>query len=277
MAIIDMSFADIPNFDSVLNPEKLAESLFSIGLTDRKKIVDNGFEIQVGESDSNFASSVEPVANTRWVFLNNERTLALHVYTNRLILKCTDYDVFGNFKDIFNRCVEALKKELPLLSVAPLKRVGTRYVSLVMPKPEHQVDSYIDEKWLAPKTLIDVEPSRKLMLSRLTQFIEDGNVKIKVDSTQFEPANGMQMIVIPDDLSDHEDAALQLKFVPWMQHAVEAKKSYFILDIDAFIDAELDNVGNGISEILDNLRPAVRTCFNAYVTDCAEKEWGEKL
>lgn len=113
------------------------------------------------------------------------------------------------------------------------------------------------------------------MMNRTTQFFEDGEATVKVDSTQFEPSNGMPISIIPDDLTDQQEASLKLKFLPWIEESMHNKKSYVVLDVDAFTTNELGLIDSVIEKIT-NLRSVVRNTFDAYISENAEIEWNNK-
>lgn len=276
MAVIDISFADIPNFHGNCNDELLAESLFSHGFTERKKVIQNGFEVKIADDVDTFSSqsSVEAVktSNYHWVFLNEDRTNALHVFSNKIVLKCTDYHNFDEFIETFNKCFTSCELHISLLGTAPIKRIGARYVNFIVPNVEQDISVYICDEWAAPSHFLKAKDSRKLMMSRTTQFIEDEDVKLRIDSAQFEPGNGMKLSLIPDDLADADEVALKLKFVPWAEKAIQSGKSYVILDIDAFYESNLAKERD-ITSHLSKLRQEIRNSFGAYTTDLAEQEW----
>jgi len=282
MAVIDISFSELPNFEKKFDIEELAESLFKLGFTEKEKINLNGLEVRIEDrSDKDYSQGVSHtntnhITRTHWVLLNHERTTALHILSDKIILKVTDYTTFKNFKELFEKCLMECSKNIPLLESAHAKRIGVRYLDLIAPKLNVDVNEYLGKEWHAPSSFISKSESRKLLVNKTTQFYEDDNVKVKLDSTQFYPSNGANIGIVPDDLADDERIALKIKFVPWIADSMDNKQSYVLLDIDAFKEDNLGTVGNNLVEIASDLRDKVRVSFKDYITDKAEKDWSNK-
>lgn len=280
MALVDISFSEIPNFEGNFDPEKLAESLFALNFTQKAKIVQNGLEVQVRNESQNTNlncpnTTTKEFTTSHWVYLNNDRTLALHILSNKLILKCTKYDCFDVFDKLLKKCIDICEKEIPRFNTIPVQKVGMRYVDFIIPKPDQDLERYLNKEWHAPRSSEqgDGDGTRKLMMNRTTQILEDGQIKLRVDSAQFEPKNGMPISVIPNDLSDADESAMQLVLTPWVEDSLKAEKNYVILDIDASL---LDNLNCPPKKALDKLealRLSVRNSFNTCITETAEKEW----
>jgi len=278
MALVDISFSELPNFEGNFDPEKLAESLFSMNFTQKVKIVQNGFEVQVRNEppNTNLNSSnttTKEFSTSHWVYLNNDRTLALHIMSSKLILKCTKYDCFDTFNDLLTRCIDVCEKEITHFDTVPVQKVGMRYVDLIIPKPSQDLKDYLNKEWHAPTNFEQGGAARKLMMSRTTQILEDGEIKLRIDSAQFEPKNGMPVSVIPNDLSDRDESSMQLFFTPWMDESFKAQKNYVILDIDASLQENLNCTPKKALDKLEPLRLSIRNSFNTCITEKAEKEW----
>jgi uncharacterized protein (TIGR04255 family) len=278
MAVVDISFSELPNFEGNFNPEKLAESLFALNFTQKATIVQNGFEVQVRNEPQNTSinssnTTTKKFSTSHWVYLNNDRTLALHIMNSKLILKCTKYDCFTTFKDLLERCIEVCETEIPHFDTVPVQKVGMRYVDLIIPKHNQDLKSYLNEEWHSPTNFEQTPSTRKLMMSRTTQILDDGEIKVRVDCAQFEPKNGMPISVIPNDLSDSDESSMQLFFTPWMEESLNAQKNYVILDIDASLQGNLNCPPKKALDKLESLRLSVRSSFNACITEKAENEW----
>jgi uncharacterized protein (TIGR04255 family) len=278
MALVDISFSEIPNFEANFNPEVLAESLFALGFTQKAKIVRNGFEFNVrNESqNTNLKSSnttTKEYSTSYWVYLNNNRTLALHVWNSKLTLKCTDYDCFDAFNDLLKKCIDICEKTIPLFDNIPVQKIGLRYVDFIIPKSDQDLTYYLHEAWHAPTSFKQDGEERKLMMNRTTQILDDGEIKLRVDIAQFEPKNGMPFSVIPTDLSDTDEASLQILLTPWAEESLKAKKNYVILDMDASLLNNLNCPPKKALDKLEELRVSVRNSFNTCITKEAEAEW----
>jgi uncharacterized protein (TIGR04255 family) len=279
MVAADISYSEIPNFDKAFDLEGLRESLFKVGLTEKVELKHNGVEIELNnpnklKQDKNVTHiKTQNISRTHWVLLNNERTTALHILNDKIILKVTDYDTFDTFSILLKQCISAFADSISLLKEAPLKRVGLRYVDLIVPKVEDDICDYINSDWHAPKSITSTSDSRKLMLNRITQVYLENTVKVKVESLQFVPKNGVNIAVIPEDLSDDDKVALKLKLPPWINEAMEQKNSYCILDVDASLDEGLGKFNDGIFNNIKELKKAIRASFNGYVTSKAKDEW----
>lgn len=279
MALVDISFSELPNFEGNFDPEKLAEALFSLNFTKKAKIVQNGIEVQVRNEPQNTNlnssnTSTKEFSASHWVYLNNDRTLALHIMSSKLILKCTKYDCFSTFNDLLKRCIDVCEAEISHFDTVPVQKIGLRYVDLIIPKPSQDLNDYLNEEWHAPTSFKEVGAGRKLMMNRTTQILEDGEIKLRVDSAQFEPKNGMPISVIPSDLSDRDESSMQLYFTPWMEESFAAQKNYVILDIDASLQDNLNCSPKEALDKLSSLRLAVRDSFKTCITENAEREWG---
>jgi uncharacterized protein (TIGR04255 family) len=282
MALIDISFSELPNFEKKFDIEELAESLFKLGFTEKQKIILNGLEVKIDErTDSNYKQGVSHtntnhITRSHWVLLNHEKTKALHILSDKIILKVTDYSTFDEFKELFKECLTECSKNIPLLKDAHAKRIGIRYLDLIAPKLNVDVNEYLGKEWHSPSSFISKSESRRLLVNKTTQFYEDDNVKVKLDSTQFYPSNGANIGIIPDDLADDERVALQIKFLPWIADSMDNKQSYVLLDIDAFREENLGRVGDNLVDIASGLRKKVNDSFKDYITDKAEMDWSNE-
>lgn len=279
MALVDISYSEIPNFEKSFDIEDLAESLFKLGFTEREKINHNGIEIEVNDSAPLNVDKSIPKINTRnisrshWVLLNIGRTVALHILSDKIILKVTDYTTFENFNTLLNSCISACSRSITLLADSPLKRVGVRYIDLLVPKITDDINDYINSEWHAPKSFIEKSNKRKLLVNKMIQFYQEENMKVKVESTQFLPEHGANIGLIPEDLADDEKVALNLKFAPWMQESMSQQKSYTLLDVDAFVDKDLGKLNAGLYQHVLDLRNLIRSSFESYITNKAESAW----
>ena len=279
MAIVDIAYSEIPNFEKSFDIEGLAESLFKLGFTDKEEINQNGIEFNLNNSDSLELDKSIPKLKTRsisrshWVLLNSDRTASLHILSDKIVLKVTDYSTFENFSALLENCINACTKSIALLSDSPLKRVGVRYIDLLIPKGNDEINDYINSDWHAPKDFFEESTKRKLIINKITQIYQEEDMKVKVESTQLLPEHGANISVIPEDLSDEENVALKLKFSPWIEESMSRRKSYTLLDVDAYVDKGLGKFDIRLCEHVSVLRSLIRSSFESYITSKAESTW----
>lgn len=280
MALADISFSDLPNFETNFDVEILAESLFDFGFTQKTKEIQQAFEFQIkpSQQNANLSSSdsnTKKVTKTKWAFLNNERTLSLHILSNKLILKCTKYKSFQIFYELLENCINVCEKDIKNFDKIPVQKLGLRYVNLIAAKPEQNLNDYLNKSWHAPTNIVNGTSSQTLMISRSTQIVKDENVVVRVDSAQFNPKSGMQVSLIPNDLADSNETGLQLSFTPWTIDSINNGNNYVVLDIDSSTQEALTCTPKSGLEIFKKLRKPGKAAFENYVTSFAKSQWVE--
>ncbi|MFV0448411.1 MAG: TIGR04255 family protein [Vibrio sp.] len=279
MALIDIKFSSIPNFYEDGKLIDVESSLRDIGFVE--KVVENqqefAFEIKHDQKSGQTVQMQKPAvsgqAKQRWIFLDLERTTSVYLAQNGVSIKTTHYTTHEEFMETFNNVLLRISDVFETMLKGAVSQIGTRFLNLIVPLPGNDVSRYIDEAWLPNNTIPEINGIESGIHSRLTMNYKTRQGNLRVESNKFSPEPGVNISIIPNELSDNPDSALNIRELPWWPHQLDNQVSYLILDID--LNKKLRKLFNveEIMETLSDMRKVTKPAFEMCITDDARADW----
>ena len=182
---------------------------------------------------------------------NDSQTISVSAWPTSLIVECSEYERYEQFRDVVSRVVDAYAR---FMAPTAVTRFGMRYIDEVhVPGPIASVSSwapYVNPALIAPAGLVDERVSN-LSTGFTLDLGEHRSINVRYGTS---PRRALM-----------SEGHLVLRGRP--------DTPAFVLDIDAIFEPPQPQptavVGDLIAELADQLRPGVRKVFDAVFTPVA--------
>lgn len=279
IALAAIRYTEIPEFDN-LNVDSIFTGLVKLGFKHKKLLIDSTLDLSTPMLQSHVElSTISPASVavnqkqvSRHVFISLDKKWSVHLTREHFILKTSGYETFENFSIRFNEILNVLIKSIPFLSDVGCLSIGLRYADLILPKKGYELGRYLNPKFEQPdwnQMLGATGASR----SRLTSMVTTSVGNLRVDLTELFPGPNGECEIIPPDLGDSPDTALNLSVRDWWIDSLQSRTHYAILDIDHSKELAESFALQSILEHLKSLYQPAKQAFLAVVSEEAQIEW----
>lgn len=211
-------------------------------------------------------SSGQPLAEdataTSWVLIGRDRSLAILISEDQLLVLSSNYRVFKDFQDILSKCLSVLFEKMTFIDVTAS---GIRYIDRITPMPNETLAKYLQPSQL-PAQIEGLQSTGGVIISHYAHT--DANVRVRCISQSGVPN-------VPEDLL-HFLAVINEPGKSYEARPLAANEG--ILDIDAYKSFESPTKFESKESLLDNLRVMHATAnlvfrHDSICSDYAFKVW----
>lgn len=194
---------------------------------------------------------------TRYQFLNENKTAGFLLDQSSISFQSADYDVFAPFSAAFTQGLEILHETVGL---SYSERIGLRYLDAVCPKDGEKVSDYLHSSMLGlfehigDRTLIHSQTETRASAGRISLI---GRATI-LNQLSGEVAFPVEMQPRPLRVSD--------KFM-------DIRGVYAVLDTDCWVEGREKFDLKELKRVLESLQTEIRFSFDQMVTPYALKIW----
>ncbi len=278
-ALIDLRFSEIPSLASMQTPllTQIHEAMMKHSFSE--KLEAKGHRISFKFDQHTQTASKEVVDFNRYLFRMSGETSILEISKEAIIYKSTAYQQFELFYETFKALLIELCSVIPSLEKSLLKKVGLRYVDVLVPESDDKLDDYVNNDVLA-RGLTAPASSHKIrhlhgVTTKLLQVMDNQVLRISFEELPIE-SNKVTKI-LPDDLIEPEPKCGLLIYGQdsWSN---TNSPTYGILDIDhtyTFTGSPLFNL-HEVETAIKGLYDSSKDVFWSILSQKAINAWGVK-
>lgn len=255
-ALIDLRFSEIPSLSSIpagmIN--KIHEAMISVGFAE--KIESKGQSVSIRFDQATQQATQEITSVNRYLFRAAGERSIIELSKSSLIYKSTEYGTFEDFYKKFDEVLSSLIELVPSLNESLLKRVGLRYIDVIVPDSGKTLEDFISDGLLAPK-LNDPLNAGKHIHGLTSKVVEvNQNKMLRVAFEELPVENRSIRKILPDELVEpDQNCGLVIKGqASW---ANTGSPTYGILDIDHTFNFEASPAFS-----IDSIREATSGLYN---------------
>lgn len=279
MSLVDIRMTAIPDFYLDDKLTHIESSLREIGFVEKviEKRHQIEFEIKHEPESGQLIQTQKPqptgARTERWIFLNLDKTTSIYLSQDGVSIKTTHYTTHVEFVNLIHEVLNRLVDIFPLALKGAVSRIGTRYVNLIVPKPGRDVCEYLKEEWLPNNKTSEAIKAEEGTHSRLIMNYKTEHGGLRLDVHKFSPTQGEILPIIPQELADNPESALNINELPWWKEQMIKNESYLMFDIDlGKVTREMFDIQRIVTS-LNDMRALTKPAFEMCITDAAREDW----
>lgn len=256
--------------------ENLHKAMIELGFVERinTDVVEIGFQFNPEEAKDGYVELKQQKSNSkRLIFRGFGKTQSVELISNRLTVKCSQYESYEDYSDTIRKILEVLSYNLQDLQNVLTKQVSIRYIDVILPSKEHDLADYLVDG------LLPYSPEFSDETSGISQSIAktgDNQFMIIMAEEVKASQSGFPGRWLPADILESDQRAI-LVLNPYLEN-YQTGKNYGILNIDHRIDLTDTPKWkiNTIMQKMDGLYDLSSQLFWEVISKSAKKEWGVK-
>lgn len=279
-AVINLTFTAIPGVLKKLEEKsaELHQEMINIGF--QEKISSEANEVTISFDAATQKTVQSIVKNERILFRAAGETEVVELVISpkqdisSIVIKTSSYDSFESFYKKFEEVLNVFVKVLPDLNNVLLKSVGLRYVDLIVPSENKNLNDFISSEVIPISLEMINKPQHQFGVS-IKKALTDQNQQIMVAFEEVPVVNRSITKILPDQLIERDPKCgiLIEGFESWSN---VTSHSYGILDIDhvhSFLGSPKFDL-NKIESKTSGLYEANSKVFWGVLSDTAKAAWG---
>jgi uncharacterized protein (TIGR04255 family) len=276
-ALIDLRFSEIPSLSSIPTDliDKIHEAMIGVGFAE--KIESKGQSVSIRFDQATQQATQEKTSVNRYLFRAAGERSIIELSKSSLIYKSTEYGTFEDFYKKFDEVLSSLVELVPTLNKSLLKRVGLRYIDVIVPDSGNTLEDLISDGLLAPKLNEPIDGYKHIhgLTSKVVEV--DQNKMLRVALEELPVENRSIRKILPDELVEpDQNCGLVIKGQAcW---ANTSSPTYGILDIDHTFNFEASPAFSidSIREATSGLYNQSKDVFWSLIKQPALNIWGYK-
>lgn len=255
-ALIDLRFSEIPSLSSipadVIN--KIHEAMIGVGFAEKIESKGQSVSIRFDQATQQATQEITPV--NRYLFRAAGERSIIELSKSSLIYKSTEYGTFEDFYKKFDEVLSSLIELVPTLNKSLLKRVGLRYIDVIVPDSGNTLEDFISDGLLAPKLNEPIDGCKHIhgLTSKVVEVNQNKVLRVALEELPVE--NRSIRKILPDELVEpDQNCGLVIKGqASWTN---TSSPTYGILDIDHTFNFEASPAFS-----IDSIREATSGLYN---------------
>jgi uncharacterized protein (TIGR04255 family) len=254
---------------------RIHEAMISVGFAE--KIESNGQSVSIRFDQAKQQATQEITSVNRYLFRAAGERSIIELSKSSLIYKSTEYGTFEDFYKKFDEVLSSLVELVPSLNKSLLKRVGLRYVDVIVPDSGNTLEDFISDGLLAPKLDEPLIACKHIhgLTSKVVEVNQNKMLRVALEELPIE--NRSIRKILPDELVEpDQNCGLVIKGqAPWTN---TSSPTYGILDIDHTFNFEASPAFSieSIREATSGLYNQSKDVFWSLIKRPALDLWGYK-
>ena len=202
-ALIDLRFSEIPSLSSipadVIN--KIHEAMIGVGFAEKIESKGQSVSIRFDQATQQATQEITPV--NRYLFRAAGERSIIELSKSSLIYKSTEYGTFEDFYKKFDEVLSSLIELVPTLNKSLLKRVGLRYIDVIVPDSGNTLEDFISDGLLAPKLNEPIDGCKHIhgLTSKVVEVNQNKMLRVALEELPVE--NRSIRKILPDFHQHH--------------------------------------------------------------------------
>jgi len=226
------------------------------------------------------ADTISGIENTSsslksWHLINLDRDKSIVITENSVCLKVSRYTLFEDMHKILATVLGIIEDCIPGFSNVGVKRVGLRYIDVLMPMlDDDKIDLYVNKNFQPNLFGVVKGLKNQSALTTLASSAETDAGTLKFLLAKKQVVDGA-IQVLPNELAESEETALDIQIQDHWRKLED--RQYFLMDIDHFITegkSEKYNKENVLGSV-KSLYKITKDIFSDVLTDYALEQYGQ--